>query len=584
MSEALEYRESDESVLVSWSLSDLPTAQHKAGLAGLFVYVCKMPEFITDPNTLFPTVESVSPLELSVRFTQASLTALLDSVYAGEKHPVKVKQKWQGRTPVEEKTEAVEENGQQRQVKFFVYEVVRPRAELISHWLGGDGENRWVVLWRDAVRGVLRAGGNTEKIYEFTSKGESPTEKSGDLKELWSGLVAAARERRRAAKPVPTSMFIGAESKSAERVDFKGEVHHNLILHLWPFVSPVYVPRAVQRKSGQWVTRNSGFVMAVPEVAHLTDFRELIDVHWRRLQGSDDNSSYRPPKSLIDTVVEGGMDFLHSLAIDRLKDMDEGYFFSTVPQVELYHLEKRGNSVRMLAAETLRPSGEVLKKFDQIRMSRARLNAMFKRLLLRNLLDGLPWYARAAETLFTRFPVELFIRSDKSPRFAQNFGSSAREQFKLKERNDMSEQINIARKVYDIVGEYVAKRAEKRSGVKRDELPKKDGKVDWSTPSAKTKDYLEAREKMATDAFLAIRGRNSEEFVDYFVGSICAVPQFMGTKGISPEQGFIAMSDALHESESKRTEMKNLTMLALCAHAWRQRFQAEEPNNTPQSE
>ena len=58
----------------------------------------------------------------------------------------------------------------------------------------------------------------------------------------------------------------------------------------------------------------------------------------------------------------------------------------------------------------------------------------------------------------------------------------------------------------------------------------------------------------------------------------------MGAKGVSPEQGFIAISDALHESEDKRTEMKNLAMLALCAHAWRQRSQTEESNNNPQPE
>ena len=148
----------------------------------------------------------------------------------------------------------------------------------------------------------------------------------------------------------------------------------------------------------------------------------------------------------------------------------------------------------------------------------------------------------------------------------------------------MSTHINIASKVYEMVGEFVAQRAEKRSGFKRDELPKKDGKIDWSNPNEKTNRYLEAREKVATDAFLAIRGRNPDEFVDYFIGSICAVPQFMGEKGVSPEQGFIAISDALHESEGKRTEMKNLAMLALCAHAWRQHSQTKESNNTPQPE
>ena len=570
MSEVLEYRESDKSVLVPWSLPDLPTAQHKAGLAGLLVYVRNMRDFIRDPNTAFPIIESESPLELRVRFTQASLTTLMDSVYAGEKHLVESRTKWSGRTPFGEKTKMVERDGQQREEKVLLYEVDRPKAELISYWLGGDGENPWVVLWRAAVRGVLRAGGGTEKIYAFTTQGKSPTEKSGDLKELWSGLVAAAKNRLGAVKTVPTSMFIGAEEKSAERVEFRGEVRHNLILHFWPFVSPVFVPRVLQREKGQWKPKDLGFVMAVPEVGDLSEFASAIDAHWRRLQQSGDNGSGRRPRqSRIDTAVEGGLAFLHSLAIDRLENMDDGEFFGAVPQVELYHLEKRGNNIRMLAAESVRPPAGMLREFDRIK-AQLRLNFMFKRLILHNLLDELPWHARAVETMFTRFPVELFIRSDKSPGFAQNFGQSAREQFKS-ERHNMSEHINIASKIYDIVGEFVAQRAEKRSGVKRDELPKKDGTIDWSTSNSRTSDYLASREKVATDAFLAIRGRNSDEFVDYFVGSICAVPQFMGAKGISPEEGFVAISNALHESESKRTEMKNLTMLALCAHAWWQR-------------
>ena len=582
MSEVLEYRESDESVLVPWALPDLPTAQHKAGLAGLFVYVSKMPEFIQ--NAPFPVIESVSSLELSIRFTQASLKTLMDSVYAGEKHLVESRKKWSGRTPVGEKTVMEEEKDQQKQVKVFLYERVRPKAELIAYWTGGDGENSWVKLWREAVRGVLRAGGGMEKVYEFTPKQESPTEGSGDLKSLWSGLVAAARNRRGAVKTVPTSMFIGAEEKSAERVDFKGEVRHNLLLHFWPFVSPVFVPKTLQREKGQWKRKDRGFVMAVPEVGNLTEFAFVIDAHWRRVQNTDDGGSgYRPHQSWIDTAVEGGMAFLHSLAIDKLDNMDDGDFFDAVPQVELYHLEKRGNSVRMLTAESVRLSAGTLRKFDRIRR-RPRLNVLFKQLLLHNLLDGLLWHTQAADTLFTRFPVELFIRSAKSPGFAQNFGLSAREQFR-NERNEMSDQINIASKIYGIVGEFVAQRAEKRSGVKRDELPKKeDGKIDWSSSSQETSRYLEAREKVATDAFLAIRGRNSDEFVDYFIGSICAVPQFMGAEGVSPEQGFIAISDALHESEDKRTEMKNLAMLALCAHAWRQRSQTEESNNNPQPE
>ena len=107
--------------------------------------------------------------------------------------------------------------------------------------------------------------------------------------------------------------------------------------------------------------------MAVPEVAHLTDFGKRIDEHWRQLQISDGNGPrHRPPESRIDTAVEGGMAFLHSLAIDKLENMGEGDFFDAVPQVELYHLEKRGNNIRMLAAEAIRSSLEMLLKFDRI--------------------------------------------------------------------------------------------------------------------------------------------------------------------------------------------------------------------------
>ena len=549
MSKALEYRERDKSVLVTWSLPDLPTAQHKAGLAGLYVYVDKMPEFILGQNASIPIIESKSPLELSIRFTEDSFKTLMDSVYAGEKHLIEPKTE-------REKTKSKGEE-------------IRPRADLIVHWRSGNPDDPWVNLWRKAMRGVLRKN-RSAKIYDFTTESQSPTEKSRDLKELRPGLFPTAKKPPGTViKSVPTSMFIGAEKKSAEGVDFKGEVRHNLLLHFWPFVSQIFIPREVQRKrKGKegWECKDRGFVMAVPEVAHLEDFGKFIDAHWRRLQGPDGNGpGQRPRQSRIDTAVEGGMAFLHSLAWDRLDEMDDGDFFDAVPQVELYHLEKDDNNknVRMLAAETVRLPVGILRQFDRIRDPN--LNVQFKRLRLNNLLNDLPWHAQAAEMLFNRFPVELFIKSDKTPEFARNFGPSVKEQFRI-ERDNMSEQINIASKVYGIVGKFVAERAEKRSGVKRNE---------------KANAYFEARKKVATDAFLAIRSRNPEEFVNYFIGSICAVPQFMGAEGISLEEGFIAISKALHESP---TEMKNLTMLALCAHAWPSRPRAEEPNNTIQSE
>ena len=566
MSDVLSYRKRDDSVAVSWSLPDLPTSLHKAGLAGLLCYVKRMPEFAA--QAAVPILESATPLELRIRFTEESLRALMDSVYAGEKHLVESKTKWKNGDLKEERSEPSRLGDDKPPVKVWVYEIDRPKAELMVHWRHENPEDQWVVLWREAVRGVLRESRAAE-IYTRTTKGESPTKKSKDLNRLWKDMVSAARGRRSLSGAVPVSMYIGAEDKSSERVDFRGEVQHNLLLHFWPFVSPIFVPRTLLREHGQWrIDTRSGYIVAVAEVGSVTEFSEMIDSYWRRQSVSSDDG--RPRECEIDVAVEGGMAFLYSLMMNRLKNMDDGDFFDVVPQVDLYHLQKRRHGVRILVSDSIRVSAGTLRRYERVVDSRR--DVLFRRLLMRNLLDGLPWHARASETLFARYPVGLFIYSaEKSPKIARNFGRSARELF-TRERSNMNDRLNLAGKVFDIVGEFVTSRAEKRSGINRDQLPKTDdGRTDWTSRDRRFRDYLEAREKVATDAFLAIRGRNADEFVEYFVGSICAVPQFMGAKGIRPKEGFMEIAQALHDSEERRMEMKNLTMLALSAHGSSQR-------------
>ncbi|MDE0219873.1 MAG: type I-MYXAN CRISPR-associated protein Cmx8 [Spirochaetaceae bacterium] len=572
MGDVLSYRDSDDSVTVSWSLPDLPTAFHKAGLAGLLCYVRTMPKFA--PGAALPSIECATPLELRIRFTQATLQTLMDSVYAGETHLVESSRKWPNGTLKAERSTRPR-RGHDRPTRTWVYEVIRPKADLMVHWRGGDTEDRWVALWREALRGVLRDSKKAE-IYAKTTKGHSPTEESGDLKGLWRGFVSGAKRGRRVAPTIPKSMLIGAEGQNAERVAFKGEVRHNLLLHFWPFVTPVFVPRALRRTQGQWkIDTTNGYVLAVAEVGDLIEFSKLIDSYWRRRPPSDDERR-RPRDCEIDVAVEGGMAFLRSLAEYRLASMDDGDFFDTVPQVDLYHLEKRGNNVRTHLTDSIRLTAGAMRRYERVAQSRR--NTLFRRLLMRNTLDGRSWYACAAETLFTCYPVELFVHSGKSPPFARNFGLAVREQFKG-ESTTMNDSLNLAGKVFDIVGQFVANRAERRSGVTREQLQAENGTTNWASVDAQN--YLGAREKVATDAFLAIRGRNAEEFVDYFVGSICAVPQFMGAQGVSPKEGFIEVSRALHESEERRTEMRNLTMLALSAHGWTRQSESRDAGARP---
>ena len=112
----------------------------------------------------------------------------------------------------------------------------------------------------------------------------------------------------------------------------------------------------------------------------------------------------------------------------------------------------------------------------------------------------------------------------------------------------------LARRIYRIIGEYVNYKTDARSRMKYKDLPSDaDGKKIYP------KEFREAREKVASDAFLAMRSRRAEDFVEYFTGTICSVPHFV------QESEYIDLTHALIQAPDT---VKNLSMLALSAYSW----------------
>jgi CRISPR-associated protein Cmx8 len=111
---------------------------------------------------------------------------------------------------------------------------------------------------------------------------------------------------------------------------------------------------------------------------------------------------------------------------------------------------------------------------------------------------------------------------------------------------------NLQKRVYDMVATYVYRKTESRCGIVWDAV--RDHLKEENNPS--TKQYREAREKICSGAFLAIRSRKSrEDFNAYFTGTICSVPQFL------PHGEFDSLADAL--LGDRWEDVKSLSMLAL---------------------
>ncbi|MGH9962557.1 MAG: type I-MYXAN CRISPR-associated protein Cmx8, partial [Pyrinomonadaceae bacterium] len=85
--------------------------------------------------------------------------------------------------------------------------------------------------------------------------------------------------------------------------------------------------------------------------------------------------------------------------------------------------------------------------------------------------------------------------------------------------------------------------------------------LEWSAVKdnpGKTSEYREMKEKVARDAFLAIRSRSGLDFADYFASTLCSVSQPLS------EQQYVSLAQALYDDTDR---VRTLTMLALSARA-----------------
>jgi CRISPR-associated protein Cmx8 len=134
------------------------------------------------------------------------------------------------------------------------------------------------------------------------------------------------------------------------------------------------------------------------------------------------------------------------------------------------------------------------------------------------------------------------------------FSRDAREAFKhealegvMTETQEEKIPKTIEELVYRIVWVYIKVKTEDRTGHTWDEVkdqpgPKKEFDVKWA--------------KVAKDAFLAVRSRSGDDFIQYFSTTLCSAPQRVG------EEGYRLLVDRLlTQPETVRT----LTLLALSA-------------------
>lgn len=514
-----------------WDLHELPSSQHRAGLAGLAMCVAFLRR---KPNRKgMCEVETIDERGLALAIDRAGMQSLFDDLYDATMEETRSRAKWAGVEPkrVEDVEIKDEKTGKTKVEKRFVYDRVVPAGLIVSDWDAATtgAPKLWLKLWQDLVWSTLRGVPATRE--PFNARAERRTVDDGG--EEWDEL--ATKPNRTV--PLPSTYALGAQAKSAENVAFEDVARLRFLLHFWPVVVGIYIPAILQRDGKREFV---GYALAVPDVAVLDEFV----VAWERVaRGRDcEASAYLPRDAVIDLATEAGLDVVRRSNDVLASKQGAASTRAWLSAVDVFHVEKEGNNVRLRAVSRVVPDRKQDDEYARVR-SAGYWSPVFRRQRIANVLDAKPWWWDFARLCSTT-PEEMTIRHKSF----QHDCRAALTEVEMKENVPDTEH-TLEHLIYRRVQAYVLGKTERKYD------------LSWAKAqgnATQEKEYREKKEKVGREAFLAIRSRTGADFVTYFTSTICSVPQHAN------EEKFVEIARALMDPKGIE-RIRSLTLLALSA-------------------
>lgn len=495
--------EAPTSLSLTYSLAELPSSQHRAGLAGLVLLARWLARF-PERKGLF-SVRELTAAHATLDIDQQGLCEVFDEVYGASSEETRQNKmlKKKDKTVEPLRTEEVEETdpktGKTKKKNYYIYPIVVPRGGPLVHWdkTAVNDKSPWLKLWRDFIWQIPR--GNPQSRAPFEERAEKMKPK--DASETWQSLCDPQGSVK-----LPSTYFLGAQEKTAEDVPFRDRARNQFLLHFWPFVVGLYVPQKIDPQDGK--RDFLGYSVAIPDVAELDTFCDDFPTTWA--QRSPQLNGYRPAGAVIDLALESALDMAALLRARIAIQEGERATRDLVFGFDVFHMNKEVNNVRMLSTGRLEPDQPMI---DHYRNLKGRLqDPIFRRQRLVNLLKKRAWFC-GFEQLFATLP-------HKSQGFgSQTFRHDARESFEMETSSMDQEDKKMTDIIYKMAQSYVLARVDQKAGLSWDKV--KDGS------DAQKKAYNDAREKIARDAFLAVRSRTGADFLDYFAGTLASVQRHL---------------------------------------------------------
>jgi CRISPR-associated protein Cmx8 len=229
---------------IRYTLAELPSSQHRAGLAGLVLMTRWLDQLPSARRKGICEVSDLSGQGLTLRVDQAGMASLFDATYKASAEEQAYPAAFKNKEPLRIETVEVEVKGKTKTKTVYIYPTTIPEGAFLTTWDKTHTNAKpglWVKLWRDMVWSILRGVPATRRPFEMRADGEA----TKDAAETWADL-----KKKECAVDLPSTYFLGIQSVTAEDVAFRDRARYQFLLHFWPFVAQIYV-------------------ITIPDVAHL---------------------------------------------------------------------------------------------------------------------------------------------------------------------------------------------------------------------------------------------------------------------------------------------------------------------------
>ena len=183
-----------KTLTLEYNLAELPSSQHRAGLAGLVLMVRWLKNEPDKKGVC--EITQIDETSATLEIDQEGLQFLFDKVYAATKEEVgrdaKLKNKAKEEIPPlrEEKRTVTDKDGKSKEKTFYIYPQVIPRGAFLVDYDKSE-EGIWIKLWRNMIWSILRGVPATRRPYDESVRKVNFTEDA--LIKVWQELNKQCR-------------------------------------------------------------------------------------------------------------------------------------------------------------------------------------------------------------------------------------------------------------------------------------------------------------------------------------------------------------------------------------------------------